>query len=541
MDADKRIIVTNTLGAVPVAELTRSTAARRVAELATESELVVAHFEHRVRLPLPEAWCPDERPDLGEAPGWQAGVLPEAKYQSFCHDRRVASFHPGHRAKWMTHELCHGLVGFAWRPGASVLFHTLAARLAEVLPVALWYFFDELDLQRCPRHAGSGALFDLLCEPCEALAGTAHPRRPEAEALREQGRAFVARELSRTRESIATGTPLPSRWATLDLMSDGLAYAAAHGERLRSAEMGEFVERFSGAGAGHHESLEGLMARIEELTAFVVDGTRATALRGGRWRWIAQDLGWRFLQLRADSEGELVGELDALIELLAASPGEEAVGRAIGGYEALAEAWEVPPAEDVLAVGYPLPGGYGSSVRQLGEGVRSACPVACELLGDQLADTVAAFTVEDRLERRPIGRRFADLLGRHAPTSPVTMVARYEAAVTHARSRDAAELNLGFDHAEPTALRLASGVELCVAPPGALGDEVDAAVLGSQLVAIVRDVDGAVGVHALSEAGATALARLELGPASTAELELPPEELLVLMDAALVAPLRWGV
>ena len=186
MDSDKITTITDTLAAVPVAELTRSTAARRVAELASESELVVSCFEHRVRLPLPERWCPDDRPDLGEPPGWEAGVLPEAKYQSFCHDRRVASFHPGHRAKWMTHELCHGLVGFAWRPDASILFHALAARLAEVLPVALWYFFDEIDLLRCPRHVGSGALFDLLCPACEALAGTAHPRRPEGDAFRER-------------------------------------------------------------------------------------------------------------------------------------------------------------------------------------------------------------------------------------------------------------------------------------------------------------------------------------------------------------------
>ena len=134
----------------PLEELERSTAARRVAELAAHSQLLMSHYEYRVALPVPDAWRPEGRPDLGEPQGWVAGVLPESKYQGFRHDRLIGSLHPGHRAKWTTHELLHGLVGFAWRPGASTLFHALAARMAEVLPVALWYFFDEAHLKRCP-------------------------------------------------------------------------------------------------------------------------------------------------------------------------------------------------------------------------------------------------------------------------------------------------------------------------------------------------------------------------------------------------------
>ncbi|HIN85132.1 MAG TPA: hypothetical protein EYN06_01535, partial [Myxococcales bacterium] len=132
-------------GALPH-ELTRTPASALIGRLAAQSNLMLSHFEHRVEFSLPEAWLPVGRADLSEAPGWQNGVLTESKYQAFRHDRISGSFHPGHRAKWTAHELCHGLVGFAWQPGAGRFFHALSARLAEVLPVALWYFFDEAGL-----------------------------------------------------------------------------------------------------------------------------------------------------------------------------------------------------------------------------------------------------------------------------------------------------------------------------------------------------------------------------------------------------------
>ena len=130
----------------PLHEYTRSPAAMAVARLAARDGLFAFHFEHRHHLELPEEWSDDDPVE------WRGGTLPERKYQSFQHELAIASFHPSHRAKWGTHELCHGLVGFAWRPDATPLFHATAARLAELLPVALWYFFDEALLTRCPDH-----------------------------------------------------------------------------------------------------------------------------------------------------------------------------------------------------------------------------------------------------------------------------------------------------------------------------------------------------------------------------------------------------
>jgi hypothetical protein len=102
-------------GCAPSSEFLRSPAAMRVGQLAARDGLTLFHFEHRVHLPLPLDWVPEHDPELAEPPQWVGGVLPEAKYQSFQHDSPLGSFHPGHRAKWSTHELCHALVGFAWR------------------------------------------------------------------------------------------------------------------------------------------------------------------------------------------------------------------------------------------------------------------------------------------------------------------------------------------------------------------------------------------------------------------------------------------
>ena len=141
----------------PTHELLRSPAAQRIGILAAQSGLLLSHFETRLDLEWPEEWEPHNRPDLGQPQRWKGGVLPETKYRSFSHDRIIGSFHPSHRAKWTAHELCHGLVGFAWSPNFNRFHHALAARVSEVLPVALYYFFDEAGLRRCPDHAERSA------------------------------------------------------------------------------------------------------------------------------------------------------------------------------------------------------------------------------------------------------------------------------------------------------------------------------------------------------------------------------------------------
>jgi hypothetical protein len=208
-----------------------------------------------------------------------AGCCPSRKYQTFRHDLLIASFHPSHRPQWTAHELCHALVGFAYRPGASTLFHVLAAWLAELIPVALWYFFDEADLRRCPRHQGGGPLFQTYCAACEREA----ERGPRAEdrdtlRLRREGRRFVERELAAVQRSRRLGRPLGTRFATIDLAEDAVSYVAAHGPRLRSAEMERFSQSFFAPGQGQHATLEELEASRARRLRPPVRGVSAPAL-----------------------------------------------------------------------------------------------------------------------------------------------------------------------------------------------------------------------------------------------------------------------
>ncbi|MEZ4431401.1 MAG: hypothetical protein R3F65_03235 [bacterium] len=242
----------------PDVELWRSPAAARVGVLAAASGLGLSHFEFRRHLAVPDHWVPADRPDVFGEPYWQGGRLVEPKYGAFRHDDVMGSFHPGHRAKWTAHELCHRLVGHAWRPDASPLFLALGARVAELLPVVLYYFLDEAGLRRCEVH--SGPLFGLFCGACEAAAREGMAEGVDASWF-ARGRAFLDAELAAVERSRRLGRPVSHRWVTLDLMSDALGYVGAHGPRLGSRVFGRFMELFPGDRT--HDSLDGIVARVE--------------------------------------------------------------------------------------------------------------------------------------------------------------------------------------------------------------------------------------------------------------------------------------
>ncbi len=434
----------------PDAELTRSSAASVVGGLARASRLRLSNFEHRFHLPTPEPWRPLDRPDLDGAPEWRAGALVEHKYAHFRYEQPVGSFHPGHRAKWTAHELCHALVGFAWRPDATPLFHTLAARLSELLPVALWYFLDEGDLRRCPEH--DGPLFDLLCPACEAAAGV---RGDLDRSWYARGRDFVDRELAAVRRSMRLGRPVGHRFATIDLSSDALAYVAAHGPRLGSEEMERFVTGFHRSDTGWAQSLEALEDRVETLCEALCGGdAEGLALRPDATDWAAQDVAWRLLTVRAQCEDEARDAVDSLVDRLAETP--ESLGEVITAYEEMHEAFYVPDPADLFAVGYDLPNGYGHSAAQVADGLRQTCAETAARLGDDFVPLVAAFLADDRAERAPVARRFARWL-RHNDTGQIADLAVYEAAVNHAAPPDAIADALGGDG---EGWRVAQGVEV---------------------------------------------------------------------------------
>lgn len=529
----------------PDVELNRSVAAVVTGRLAAMSGLQLSHFEHRVALPLPAAWLPDERPDLGAPAGWQDGVLPESKYHHHRNDNPVGSFHPGHRAKWTAHELCHALVGFAWRPGASLLFHALAARLSEVLPVALWYFFDEAGLHRCPDHADGGPLFDLFCPACEAAATRPGDPVDSQDRWYLQGRAFVENELAAVRRSVRTGRPEVHRFITLDLCSDGMAYAAAHARRLADPLFAEHVERFFPAGCGWHDSLEGLEARVIEVMDAITGVAPLTPLSGSRARWVAQDVAWRLATVRAQTDGEVRRALDGLVDGLAGDPGDAALQAAFDGYTALHADYVLPEPADVFAVGYPLPieGADGRAAAQVRAGVEQVLPGTAALLGDALDEEVGRFVAADGA-RGPLARRFARWLAAEQPGG-VADLAAYEAAVRHPPPVDRL-VALPPDEASDDRLEPASGLEILratldvMALESALsGAGYDAGFVGRtevddtpRCLAVLRTPGGELAVAEISEGAADALEQGALDG-------LEADERDSLLHLGLIRPVSW--
>ncbi len=535
----------------PAAELRRSAAARAVARMAAASGLRLSHFERRFALELPEHWCVPDL-DLGPYPwssegGWRGGGLPETKFRTFRLDRRIGSFHPSHGPKWTAHELCHGLIGFGWRPGADVLWHATAARLAELVPVALWYFFDEAGLVRCPRHAGGGALFAGTCAECDRLAArdAGVDAGPDVDRWRRLGRAYVEAEIDAAWRTLTHGIPVSNRYGTLDLCTDGLAYVRAHRPVLESPAFGDWVDAFCGPNQGHHDDLESLVARVREVVDALCGEGDAPPLAGHGPLWAVQDVGWRLIQLCEDVEGEALDALEDMTRrLAAASQGSAAACSAalsdvVEQYETLVAEVVLPPTEELFGVGYPVANGYGIALRQLVEGVRSALPLTAELLGHDLERVVGDWAAEDADVREGIGDRFAGWL-RANDGGIAADQAALEAALCYVDAPDAALWALrgapaaGDRWVRPEHVRLVR-VQFDVSadpstPP--TGVPLDSPVT----LAVVRALDGEREVLALSEVQAD---RLDAAAAPGLRIAEIDDEVAALMDAGLLRPVAW--
>lgn len=451
-------------------EYSRSPAAARIGELAAADGLFHFHFERRLHLPLPEAWAPAAEPELAQAPLWDAGILPEAKYQSFRHDLQIASFHPHHRAKWSTHELCHGLVGFAWRADATPFFHATAGRLAEILPVALWYFFDEAFLRRCDDHAGEGDTFRIPCPRCEAMA-SADPTRPEAADFIEQGLRFVEAELAAVARSRRLGRAVPHRWATIDLASDGVAYGRAHAARLSSEAFHTYAERFLVADGGWSEDLDALEARVLDVVAGLVGPERCAAMAPtadhGRWRWMTQDLGWRALASTTDGPPAVrragLAAADTLAEIIPHTLRRTSAVDTLAPpiLDQAVRAWRavrskaLPTIEDVLSVGYAVPG-HAPAQTTLLEGLDGCVPIVRELLGDLFPAEVEAFARDDGFTRAHLAVRWGAWVAAKHPGA-IGDLATWESAVATLTPHASANLD---GPAADDRRRLADGMQV---------------------------------------------------------------------------------
>lgn len=533
----------------PDFELNRSPAATVVGHAAAASELFLAHYEYRRVLPAPQHWLPENRPDLEGEREWQAGILPENKYSSFRNDLMLGSFHPNHRAKWTAHELCHGLVGFAWKPNASPLFHATAARLSELLPVALFYFFDEFRLNRCDDHQYGGPLFGKFCAACENAAAKG-PRKVRATDARwfEEGQQFMQHELEAVTATIEQGRPIARPWAGLDLCSDGLAYAAAQRRRLDSPIFARYIEAFFPAGCGRHDSLQGLIDRIAEVSAALVGGDAPKPWRATRSLWQSQDIGWRLLELAEDCEGETAEQLQQAAWELAAHPDEAGLTAAVDRYIELNDEFYLPEPDQFFGVGYALPKGFGFDLAQICEGLQSACPNTCALIDDQgphhLRETARAFAQQEQSQRQPLGRRFAAWLAtqqhEHADLAAV------EALCSHAPAADAAVISLAGLDAGTDTYQIAPDarlIDVSGTTKKQLGlTEFDLpAGLPPTLLAVRRDAGGQVLLSECDPPLAKALRKLVQGPCSQAQLGLDDEQLLSLLEVCLIVPTRRSI
>ncbi len=360
----------------PPHELDRSPAAATTGALAAESGLFLAHFEYRR-----EAGATDDEDT------WDRGVLPEQKYQSFRHDLRIGGFHPGHRAKWTAHALSHGLVGFGWKDGANALWHATAGRIAELVPVVLWYFLDEVRLTRCPAHAARSGV--AHCDACEQAAAP-RPWGPTDDEALQGAKRFLDAELAAIAATRRTGRPVSHRWEHIDLTSDGLAYAAAHGRRLRSRRTAAWMETLTGPERATH--LDDLLERALGVLRATATGAPlrpwAATPRHGRIRWIAQDLA-----ARAGRVPKVLAEAAAASLGDGPLPPESALLAAI------------PPA--LHGVGYAIGGHDGRDRRRISRGLGTAFPTTLRAARRGGLDLVDAFVRADNFERLPLPERFA--------------------------------------------------------------------------------------------------------------------------------------
>ncbi|MFM2161764.1 MAG: hypothetical protein RLZZ383_1276 [Pseudomonadota bacterium] len=431
-----------TLGPLPTQDLWRSPVAARIATLAAENGLFAFHFEDRAHLDLPLDWVHGADATLAEAPTWQRGVLPESKYQSFRHDLMVASFHPGHRGKWTTHELAHLLVGYAWAPDATPWFHATAGRLAELLPVAVWYMFDEAYAARCPDHGSQGRLGRVGCDACEAAAFADPNAAPPREGVAE-GLAFMERELAAIARSRRLGRPISNDHGGIDLCGDGVDYARAHSPRLLHPGFRAAAERLLIPVPGASTSIEALEARVVDVCHALLLGAPLSPWSPtptlGRLRWTLQDVGMRIAQIQADTDGDLITALDACIDRLAVAVADthrpetdpQAPARALtearSTWEALCEDWDLPSAATVFGLGYTAPGATASGETLAASDI-DALPLTRLAMGDRAAAHIADAHRATSWQRTPAPRRIAAALSETLP-STLRALARWEAAL----------------------------------------------------------------------------------------------------------------
>jgi hypothetical protein len=376
----------------------RSSVAKRIFQLAKENELVFAHYEYRWPIPLPQSWVSERDQYAQGEVHWNQGVLSELKYQSFRHDSAVCNFHPGQSSKWGAHELCHKLVGFAFKPNADILFHALAAWAAEVLPVTVYYFWDEVDSFKCPKHRDFSFMAATFCKSCEEKAETQGHKREEYVDL---GWKFLNAQLAAIEASIQKNKLLPAPYMALDLADDAYYYTLSQFPRLTSDTYQDFVKAAVPKQI-YTESVEELILRIRNVAAAIMEQKKLASYGLSAKDWKVLDIGLRGLELSESIESN-EGFLKITNEFLQ----HKNIDTYVAAYESFSEDYDLPSSEEFFGVGYVVNKEHGYYSSQIVEGIKTLLPETFDSLKDQ---ELQAFLEKDRANRQFLGERLKPFL-----------------------------------------------------------------------------------------------------------------------------------
>lgn len=403
---------------LPKLDFKRSYAAMRLEELAKANRASCFHFEGRLQLEQPDAW-------LGEEPSvyqWSKGFLAEGKYSAFQSDHLMASFQPAHDGKWTTHEIMHNLLGFSWRPEASVFYNSLASRISESLPVALYYFFDEVGLQRCEKHRFSMSLHALRCPECEALAGSGLQGDFDTNSLEwKMGESFLEREFEAVKKSLKTGQVYENVFGGLNLTTDAMYYASNQQARLSDPLFAKLISAFYEPNKLVHSSVESLIERAGQILRDLKSGEK-----------VSYD--YNNVDLDTHHRIDVASRLVCMAKHLEGSPAFEAmndlifntltkpnsIDECVVAYEDLERKYELIPLEDMFSVGYKINDRLGFSQAQLWDGLLSQFPYSISQWQthdeEDLAVVISEFSQAMTWERASIGKRFMDSMKNRIPS-----------------------------------------------------------------------------------------------------------------------------
>ena len=281
---------------LPLGEVVASPFSVRAVALAVAEGASSVHHELRVPVPWPERFASDEAVATDAHGYWDVGVLQAGKYRSFTQDEPFATYNPNHMSKWGPHELMHRVCGFVWRHDMTRWEAYLAARLNELLPVVLWYGFDEvarLDRDGFDRAQDAA---DRRASLDDALWLTESPRDLEGRVRRglrhfREGFAHFDREMAAIDQELATGRTVRAPHEFLDSSSDAIAYVVGHFGRLRDPIVSAMLSTVLREGIDYEPSVITYRARIDhELERLLrapveLDPARVAGRRRARQIW----------------------------------------------------------------------------------------------------------------------------------------------------------------------------------------------------------------------------------------------------------------